>query len=236
MKKLHWIHTKKIPVFEQLQLEEALLRTAKDAYCWINEGSSKAIVMGSSLLPEKWLHLHTIKNQSIPVIKRFSAGGSVVVDEDTLFITFIFPHHFLDIRPFPEPILHWTGNLYQKAWKIPGFSVVENDYVIAQKKCGGNAQYIQKNRWLHHTSFLWDYNLQNMHYLLFPPTVPQYRKKRSHAEFLCKLKEVVSEKKSLVDQLKNELLYRFEISEIDYEKTLKEFLKKPHRKTTKILR
>lgn len=233
MKKLHWIHTKNVPIYEQLQLEEALLRTSSEAYCWVNEGSSRAIVMGSSLHPEKWLHLEKLEKQSIPVIKRFSAGGSVIVDENTLFITFIFPRHFVNLRPFPEPILRWTETLYQEAWKIKDFSLRENDYVIAKKKCGGNAQYIQKDRWLHHTSFLWDFDLSNMHYLLFPPTVPKYRKNRSHEEFLCRLKENKIRKKDLIHKLETKLSESFTLKSISYDKELLQFLKNEHRKTTK---
>lgn len=33
---------------------------------------------------------------------------------------------------------------------------------------GGNAQAITKGRWLHHTSFLWDFDPTNMLYLQMP--------------------------------------------------------------------
>lgn len=144
--------------------------------------------MGTSQEPSALLDLERVKNSNIPVIKRFSGGGTVVVDENTLFITFIFAKDFLSVPPFPEPILKWSASLYQKSWQIPGFHLRENDYCIDDKKCGGNAQYIQKDRWLHHTSFLWDYSLDNMHHLLLPQKRPQYRLDRSHEAFLTRLK------------------------------------------------
>jgi lipoate-protein ligase A len=49
------------------------------------------------------------------------------------------------------------------------------DYVFGDRKFGGNAQSIIKNRWIHHTSFLWDYDVRNMAYLKLPSRVPQYR-------------------------------------------------------------
>ena len=45
------------------------------------------------------------------------------------------------------------------------FSLREHDYVIDDRKIGGNAQTITKNRWVHHTSFLWRFNPSNMLYL-----------------------------------------------------------------------
>jgi lipoate-protein ligase A len=49
------------------------------------------------------------------------------------------------------------------------------DYVFADLKFGGNAQAITSQRWLHHTSFLWDYNPANMQALKNPAKQPMYR-------------------------------------------------------------
>ena len=49
------------------------------------------------------------------------------------------------------------------------------DYVFGNRKFGGNAQSITKSRWIHHTSFLWDYEVRNMAYLRHPKRVPDYR-------------------------------------------------------------
>jgi hypothetical protein len=50
-----------------------------------------------------------------------------------------------------------------------------SDYVFDNLKFGGNAQSITKNRWIHHTSFLWDYDTRNMEYLKHPSRTPKYR-------------------------------------------------------------
>lgn len=49
------------------------------------------------------------------------------------------------------------------------------DYVFGDRKFGGNAQSIIKHRWIHHTSFLWDYDNKNMSYLKLPAKAPKYR-------------------------------------------------------------
>ena len=49
------------------------------------------------------------------------------------------------------------------------------DYTYGEQKFGGNAQAITKQRWLHHTSFLWDFDDSNMALLQHPSRVPKYR-------------------------------------------------------------
>lgn len=75
------------------------------------------------------------------------------------------------------------------------------DYVFGSRKFGGNAQAISRDRWLHHTSFLWDYNSQLMGLLKHPPRTPEYRGGRSHEEFIMRLKDIVPERNALVDDL-----------------------------------
>lgn len=47
--------------------------------------------------------------------------------------------------------------------------------MFGSRKFGGNAQSITKDRWIHHTSFLWDYDAGNMAYLKLPNRAPEYR-------------------------------------------------------------
>jgi lipoate-protein ligase A len=49
------------------------------------------------------------------------------------------------------------------------------DYVFNNHKFGGNAQSIIKDRFLHHTSFLWDYQDPRMALLKLPRKAPTYR-------------------------------------------------------------
>jgi lipoate-protein ligase A len=52
------------------------------------------------------------------------------------------------------------------------------DYVFGERKFGGNAQSIIKGRWVHHTSFLWDFQPAHMALLQHPPRMPAYRQAR----------------------------------------------------------
>ena len=210
---LHFIELENVPIQKQLDLEEKLLREETQNFCVVNRNPGRAIIMGISGKNESLLHLDLVKRDSIPVIRRFSGGGTVILDESSLMISFIFAKKEIDVTPFPEPILRWSAELYADAWKIPGFSLKENDYVIDDKKCGGNAQYIKKDRWLHHTSFLWDYKNENMQYLKLPEKRPKYREDRSHDDFLCRLKNYHSSQIDLICSLKEFLSKKFCLSQ-----------------------
>ncbi|HSX10673.1 MAG TPA: lipoate--protein ligase family protein [Chlamydiales bacterium] len=188
--------------------------------------------MGISGQPEALLNLPTVERDQIPIIKRFSGGGTVIVDENTLFITFIMAKEHIDVAPFPEPILRWSADLYRDAWKIPQFHLRENDYCIGEKKCGGNAQYIKKDRWLHHTSFLWDYSEENMAHLRLPEKRPQYRKDRSHSDFLTRLKVHSLSPNTLIQKLKETIVKRLYMEEFD----LDSWIAKPHRQATELIK
>jgi lipoate-protein ligase A len=225
----HLLHTQGLSIFEQLKLEEALLRADERNWCLINEGSSPAIVMGISGKKEELVNEAKIAHSPVPVIKRFSGGGTVIVDEETLFITFICNKEIHAFPAYPEPILKWTYDLYRSALGHEQFLLKENDYAMGEKKCGGNAQYIKKERWLHHTSFLWDYRSERMEYLLMPKKRPAYRADRTHDDFLCKLSDYFPSKTAWLEQIKAELSKRYAIEPVSLGELL---ISQDHRQTT----
>lgn len=229
---LYFIELKNTEIEQQLLLEEALLRTDERNFCLINRGAPPAIVMGLSGVAEELLdHTHLAKTP-IPVFRRFSGGGTVVLDEETLFISFIISKHDLPSVVFPEQILRWSTQLYQTAWNIPGFTLKEQDYAIDDRKCGGNAQYLRKERWLHHTSFLWDYQNERMKCLLLPKKRPAYRLNRSHNDFLCKLKAFAPSVDFLIHSLKEVLKKQFDTTPLPQQE-MNEILTRTYRIATR---
>src|SRR5687767_1077557 len=88
---INFLRLHNCPIFQQLQLEEAILRSENsENWCIINQNNpEKAIVMGISGVFNELVNSETFCRSPIPVIRRFSGGGTVVVDHNTLFITFI---------------------------------------------------------------------------------------------------------------------------------------------------
>jgi lipoate-protein ligase A len=202
------------------------------------QNDSAVIVMGIGGKPEQLLNLQAVRQEPVQIIKRFSGGGTVVLDADSIWTTIIGRRQELVAEHFPRPIMEWSaeavfGPVFEKmdekqtqkhrpgkrtmvldskscavensgrvvVLEIPkrdspdnllppsSFRLRENDYVLGERKMGGNAQSIGKNGFLHHTSFLWDYDAENMEYLTLPSKRPQYRGERSHRDFLVKLSE-----------------------------------------------
>ncbi|KAL4324397.1 hypothetical protein GQ457_11G025590 [Hibiscus cannabinus] len=186
---------KGLPILKQLRIEEQLLRTSSENWCIINDGTNDpTIVMGVSGKPAELLEIESVLRDQVPVIRRFTGGGTVIVDPGTIFVTFICNKEAVpDLQPYPRPIMSWSSSLYSKVFEgIGDFHLRENDYVFGNHKFGGNAQSITKTKWIHHTSFLWDFDVWNMAYLKLPKQAPAYRSARGHLDFICRLKDYMS--------------------------------------------
>lgn len=228
------LHLKNVPILEQLLLEEALLRTDTRNVCIINEGSTPAIVMGISGKVEELINLDKHTENPIPIIKRYSGGGTVVVDSSTIFVSFICNKDLVDFEAFPEPLMRWSANIYKEALPQIPFDLRENDYVIGSKKVGGNAQYLTKTRFVHHTTFLWNYEESLMDLLKLPKKAPSYRSGRDHQSFVSRLEDHFPNREAFVSQIKQYLLKSFGgnlVKPADFESTATS----THRRSTSLV-
>lgn len=229
---LFLIRCSKLPIYKQLQLEEALLRTQNTNFCLMNSMAPPAIVLGSSAKSEEIL-TKEIQTIPFPIIRRFSGGGHVVIDHNTIFVTWICRNKDFSFPPYPANIMQWSEAFYKSLFGPLPFALRENDYVLNDLKIGGNAQYLQKDRWLHHTSFLWDYNPEMMDLLTFPKKRPSYRKMRSHSEFLTTLKKHFPSKEVFLNNLLDLIHFHFHVKEVNFTE-VEAYLNLPHRKTTTV--
>lgn len=233
--KLQIVRMENHSILEQLQLEEALLRASTSNWCLLNQGSSPAIVLGISGKVDEFVNRDHLQRAPIPLIRRFSGGGTVVVGKQTLFVTLIVNQKDLpDVACYPEAILRWTELLYAPLFGGGVFRLNANDYGIGDRKFGGNAQYLCKDRWLHHTSLLWDYEDSAMNYLLQPKRQPSYRANRSHGNFLCRLRDYLPNEDFVFEGIERELAMHFCVQKVTVAEA-SEFEKIPHRQTTKVL-
>ena len=200
---LHVLRTARLPILAQLHIEEALFRATSNNYLLINDGvESPAIVLGISGKPEALVHEDRAREMGVPMVKRFTGGGTVVVDEDSIMATVIVGGGAsgFGLDCFPRQIMEWTHGLLTTATaakaataarKRNTFSLRENDFTIGSRKIGGNAQAISGDKFLQHTSFLWDYRDDRMALLKTPEKQPAYREQREHGGFVERLKWAV---------------------------------------------
>jgi len=69
-----------------------------------------------------------VLRDDIPVIKRFTGGGTVIVDNGTIFTALICNKDDVPgVQPYPRPIMSWTGQLYGEVFREFGdFRLREN--------------------------------------------------------------------------------------------------------------
>jgi lipoate-protein ligase A len=130
--------------------------------------------------------------------------------------------------PYPKDIMLWSEHFYGPIFppKVQ-FSLRENDYVFGDVKFGGNAQYVTggvHKRFCHHTSFLWDFEKEDMYrYLSLPKKRPAYRSDRSHSSFLVRMKDALQGEydedspKWFLDRVEERLRYLCEKGEWSHE-------------------
>jgi len=206
-------------IYKQLIYEEILLRCSKENWFLYNMGNLiPTIVLGYSGKIDELLNVHKVNNDKINVIRRYTGGGTVVVDESTIFASIIMNSKDANTQPYPRNIMSWSDNiLYGPIFKKynKSFSLREHDYVFGDLKFGGNAQSIIKDRWVHHTSFLWDYNPKRMEYLKIPSKKPEYRGERNHKDFLTTLKENLPSMNEFQNNIIEQLSTVYDVKLID---------------------
>ena len=114
--KIHVLKMKNEDVMQQLVLEEALFRKTKENWLIVNDGvKHPAVVLGISGKPEEMVHEDALKNKSVVMIKRFTGGGTVVVDQDTVMMSLIMngKQHLPNVPCFPRPVMQWCADFLQ---------------------------------------------------------------------------------------------------------------------------
>ena len=79
--------------------------------------------------PQDLINVPAAQEYGIQVIKRFSGGGTVVTDENTIFATVILQTAALpqDVECYPRPLMQWSESLYAPVFSPYGhFNLQEN--------------------------------------------------------------------------------------------------------------
>lgn len=231
----------RLPVLEQLRLEEALLRADRRHWLLVNRvppGGTGAVVLGISGKPAELVHEAAARRDGVPLIKRFSGGGTVYVDDGCLMLSLVAGKEALPpgVEHFPRPIMAWTAGMYAAALpERSGFALHDHDYCIGRRKVGGNAQSITRDRFAHHTSFLWRYDAELLErYLKMPARAPEYRAGRPHSEFVAPLSGAADSPEAFVDGVRRSLSFWYDLADAELGDALAA-LDAKHDKRTKVL-
>ena len=143
------------PYFNIAAEEYLLNNMEQDCFMlWQNEPS---IIVGKHQNALAEINYSFVKENSIPVIRRISGGGTVFHDLGNLNFTFISSgekEKLVNFKKFTQPIIEVLNQM-----GIPASFEGKNDLRVNGLKISGNAEHVYKNKVLHHGTLLFSADL-----------------------------------------------------------------------------
>src|SRR6266404_2403295 len=181
---------------ENLACDEALLDLCEDGLCdellrlW--EPSQYFVVLGYANQSRTEVNLPFCRQNSIPVLRRCTGGGTVLQGPGCLNYSLIArsdvsgPFH--SISATNEFILKRHIKVLAAALHAPVSLQGQTDLTVGGLKFSGNAQRRKKHFLIFHGTFLLHLDLALVEKVLpLPSRQPSYRANRSHSDFLMNL-------------------------------------------------
>ena len=141
-----------------LAAEEYLLKGFEEEFfmLWQNDNT---IVVGRNQNTLAEINAEYVRKKGIHVVRRMSGGGAVYHDLGNVNYTFIEnrAESFSDFSRFSQQVIRALKTL-----GVEAHAGGRNDLLIGDKKFSGNAQYVYRNRILHHGTLLFDSDLSKV--------------------------------------------------------------------------
>lgn len=189
---LKYLDTPALSVSEQIALDRELMsevgRGERPPLLRFYNFTDEAIVLGLSQEEEKYVDKTAAEKDSVPILRRFSGGGTVFLHQGCLvytIITTITPtFKRFDVMGAYKIVFAPLVEAFQKQCLNLEFHE-PCDLAIQNKKIAGNAQSQKNGAILIHGSFLINPDLKRINrYLKEPDVRPDYRAQRPHEDFL----------------------------------------------------
>jgi lipoate-protein ligase A len=159
---------------------------ASESLCRSWQTTRPVVVVGRSSRIAADVVLDACREDRVPVLRRFSGGGAVVLGPGCL-------NYAVALSLVSRPELRHVRASFQfilgriaAALDIPDLSIAGGtDLALATRKVSGNAQRRGRRALLHHGTLLYGFDPRlAVRYLREPARRPPYRSGRDHPEFL----------------------------------------------------
>jgi lipoate-protein ligase A len=186
---------------ENLALDEALLDWAEDSdpdaeFFRLWESPQPFVVVGRSSRVDQEVNTAACSDRGLAVLRRSSGGAAVVVGPGCLMYSVILSYQLRpelkDVGRAHSYTLHRLADrlqMYVPNVMCAGTSdLVMIDETETARKFSGNSLRAKRSHFLYHGTLLYDFDLPLVTACLrIPPRQPNYRRARTHADFVCNL-------------------------------------------------
>jgi lipoate-protein ligase A len=188
---------------ENLALDEALLLDCEAGgptvlRFW--EWPDAAVIVGAGGKLAEEVHLDACAADGVPVARRGSGGGTVLLGRGCLLYSLVLPMdaELGDLKASYRSILGRMVTALSPM--IAGVAWAgTSDLVVRDRKFSGNAQQRKRQHLLHHGTLLYSFDASRIdRYLCHPPRMPDYRRDRPHIDFVANLPISADRLKELV--------------------------------------
>lgn len=189
-------------LFDEVLLAQAEQQGSDDVLrLW--ESPAVFIVLGRTGQVDEEIDRPAVITDRVPVLRRFSGGGTVVQGPGCFNFSFILSRErdprLADLRQSYVIILSRVTELLDS---LGVRAVVKPISDIAlregERKISGNAQHRGRRYLLHHGTLLCQFDLNLLaRYLRIPREVPEYRQGRGHLDFVANIDQSVATLRSV---------------------------------------
>jgi len=154
------------------------------------ESPTDCVIVGRSNVIEREVNVAACEADGVPVLRRMSGGGAVVLGPGCLCYSLALPlpeHKERNITAITADIMQRLRHAFVTGgWNVEVQGI--SDLVHNARKFSGNSQRWLRRSLLHHGTVLYDFDLAKIErYLHLPGRQPDYRADRAHAEFVGNL-------------------------------------------------
>jgi lipoate-protein ligase A len=148
-----------------------------------------AVVLGRGSKPERELHIDTCLQDEVEVLRRRGGGCAVVIDPGNVIVSAVLPiDGIADNRRYFNRLSEWLA----AGLKEIGITDIQHegisDLACGDQKVSGACIYCSKDLIYYSATLLVESQLELMErYLKHPPREPDYRRGRTHFDFVGRL-------------------------------------------------